>query len=97
MNSVEGADHQSSVRSLSILTCQFVKGEHPEGLQRRERSSGFDELTAGEGGKIALDYVFSILSLGMMLFEVATGRPNFDMKSQWEVTKLLCDKDFEVN
>ena len=77
--------------------CQFVEGEHPEGLRRRERSSGSTKFTAGEDGKCVLDYLYNTWLLGMILYEVTTGSQYFDRKSPREVTKLLCGEGFGVN
>ena len=65
----------------------------------REQSSRLTKLTAGEGSKFVLDYLYDIWLLGMMLYKVATGRSYFDKKSPREVTKLMCGEgfEFEVN
>ena len=49
---------------------------------------------AGEGGEFVLDYSYDIWSLGMMLYELSTGKAYFDKKSPSQVTKLLCSEDF---
>ena len=77
--------------------CQSVEGEHPEGLRRREQSSGLTKHTNREGGEFVLDYLYNTWLLGMILYEVTTGSQYFDRKSPREVTKLLCGEGFGVN
>ncbi|KAL7489571.1 hypothetical protein ACHAW6_015223 [Cyclotella cf. meneghiniana] len=52
---------------------------------------------AGEGAEFVLDYSYDIWSLGMMLYELSTGKAFFDKKSPSQVTKLLCSDSFEAD
>ena len=52
---------------------------------------------AGEGGEFVLDYSYDIWSLGMMLYELSTGKAYFDKRSPSQVTKLLCSDAFEAD
>lgn len=52
---------------------------------------------AGEGGEFVLDYSYDMFSLGMMLYELSTGKAYFDKKSPSQVTKLLCSESFEAD
>lgn len=52
---------------------------------------------AGEGSEFVLDYSYDIWSLGMMLYELSTGKAYFDRRSPSQVTKLLCSETFEAD
>ena len=52
---------------------------------------------AGEGGEFVLDYSYDMFSLGMMLYELSTGKAYFDKRSPSQVTKLLCSDSFEAD
>ncbi|KAL7527992.1 hypothetical protein ACHAWF_002393 [Thalassiosira exigua] len=51
----------------------------------------------GYGEDFVLGYSYDMWSLGMMMYELSTGKAYFDKKSPSAVTKLLCQKDFEVD
>ena len=51
----------------------------------------------GDGGEFVLDYSYDIWSLGMMLYELSTGRPYFGTKSPTVVTRELCADTFEAD
>lgn len=55
------------------------------------------DFMGGYGEEFVLDYSYDMWSLGMMLYELSTGKPYFDKKSPSVVTKLLCDDTFEVD
>mmetsp|Transcript_24304 Transcript_24304/g.45884 ORF Transcript_24304/g.45884 Transcript_24304/m.45884 type:complete len:254 (-) Transcript_24304:92-853(-) len=50
----------------------------------------------GEGSEFVLDYSYDMWSLGMMLYELSTGKAYFGKKSPSQVTKLLCSDDFQA-
>jgi hypothetical protein len=52
---------------------------------------------AGEGSEFVLDYSYDMWSLGMMLYELSTGKAYFDKRSPSQVTKLLCSETFEAD
>lgn len=54
-------------------------------------------FVAGEGEGFALDYSYDIWSLGMMLYELSTGKAYFDKKSPSVVTKMLCEEGFAAD
>jgi hypothetical protein len=51
----------------------------------------------GIGGDFVLDYSYDMWSLGMMLYELSTGKAYFDKKGPSQVTKLLCTDTFEAD
>ena len=51
----------------------------------------------GYGGEFVLDYSYDMWSLGMMLYELSTGKPYFGTKSPTVVTRELCADTFEAD
>ena len=51
----------------------------------------------GYGQEFIMDYSYDIWSLGMMMYELATGVEYFAGQSPSQVTKLLCAEDFSVD
>jgi serine/threonine protein kinase len=56
-----------------------------------------DALLEGMGPYFILEYSYDIWSLGMMLFELSTGRPVFDGINPDKVTKMLKNPDYQVD
>lgn len=56
-----------------------------------------DALLEGMGPYFILEYSYDIWSLGMMLFELSTGRPVFDGINPDKVTKMLKSPDYQVD
>ena len=56
-----------------------------------------DAFLAGEGPYFLLDYSYDVWSLGMMLYEISTGRSAFEGKSPSQITKILKSPGYEVD
>ena len=51
----------------------------------------------GYGEDFVLDYSYDMWSLGMMLYELSTGKAYFEKKSPSMVTKILCSDEFKAD
>jgi serine/threonine protein kinase len=54
-----------------------------------------EEYLAGRGLDFRVDYHYDIWSLGMLLYELSTGKTYFDGKSPAQITKILRAPSFE--
>jgi len=54
-------------------------------------------FVAGEGEFFILEYNYDLWSLGMMLYELSTGRSYFKGRTPAQITRLLMAEDFEAD
>lgn len=80
------------------LESVIVKGGNPIDYSPEACPPEFAKaFMGGYGEDFILDYSYDMWSLGMMLYELSTGKAYFEKKSPSVVTKLLCENTFEVD
>ena len=80
------------------LESVIVKGGNPIDYSPEACPPEFAKaFMGGYGEDFILDYSYDMWSLGMMLYELSTGKAYFEKKSPSAVTKLLCEDTFEVD
>ena len=97
VNDVTGGMGLSGVKGIDLESV-IPRGGNPIDYSPEACPPEFAKaFMAGEGGEFVLDYSYDIWSLGMMLYELSTGKAYFDRKSPSQVTKLLCSETFEAD
>ena len=80
------------------LESVIVKGGNPIDYSPEACPPEFAKaFMGGYGEDFILDYSYDMWSLGMMLYELSTGKAYFEKKSPSVVTKLLCEDTFEAD
>lgn len=94
---VKGSVGLPGVKGIDLESV-IVKGGNPIDYSPEACPPEFAKAyMGGYGEDFVLDYSYDIWSLGMMLYEISTGKAYFDKRSPSIVTNILCSDEFEVD
>lgn len=97
VDDINGSSGLQGVKGIDLESV-VVKGGNPIDYSPEATPPEFAQaLLAGYGEDFVMEYSYDIWSLGMMLYELSTGQAYFEGKPPRQVTKSLCDQDFEVD
>lgn len=97
VNDAKGSMGLPGVKGIDLESV-IVKGGNPIDYSPEACPPEFAvAYMGGYGENFVLDYSYDMWSLGMMLYEVSTGKAYFEKKSPSVVTKILCEEDFEAD
>lgn len=97
VDDINGSSGLQVVKGIDLESV-VAKGGNPIDYSPEATPPEFAKaLQAGYGEDFVCEFSYDIWSLGTMLYELSTGQEYFKGKQPSQVTKLLCDEDFEVD